>query len=191
MTLFLDPHSDDLALFCAFTLQRHPDAQVCVVFDSYVQPARGIPGCDAETRRTECTKAISLLKHRGDIRYLGFHDGEPIEAFAISEVLKELYPDPERIWLPQYEHKGHQHHNTVAIAAGIAYGLGPSRSWYLTYTHSGGKSRGGTEVLPRSAEEIERKLLALSCFKSQMQMDPRQGTAEWFYANDFREYIIE
>ena len=56
-TLFLSPHNDDETLFGAFTIMKEKPI-VCVVFDSYVQVARGNAGATASRRRNETLRAL-------------------------------------------------------------------------------------------------------------------------------------
>jgi hypothetical protein len=89
-----------------------------------------------------------------------------------------------------WEPNGHEQHNKVSqMVKDVMVGM-PHRE-YLTYTRTFGKSRRNPyEVVPQNGLEIERKLRALAAYSSQMQMDPRLGTAEWFYGNDLREYLL-
>lgn len=124
------------------------------------------------------------------------------------------------IWAPAYEEGGHDQHNLVALACNSFEGTcnvhryltytragGKSRGWadgrHQFYgrrdrpcgicdapDHSEIHKPFAVEVFPRSADDIQRKLRAMSCYRSQMQMDPRLGCAEWFYGNDLREYVL-
>lgn len=60
MKLFLSPHNDDETLFGAFTIMREKPL-VVVVFDSYIQVARGAEWCDWKTRRQETARAMIAL----------------------------------------------------------------------------------------------------------------------------------
>lgn len=196
--LFLDPHGDDGPLFFAFTIQRERP-HVCVVFDSYIQPARGLAGCDADTRRDESICAAAELLGFSTWTaaewwryqtFLGLRDDQHCEDAMLAAVLQKRFPDATEVWAPAWEKDGHGQHNCVALAAALAFG-DAVKGRYLTYTRAFGKSRmNSREVAPRSAEEIQRKLRALACFPSQMQPDPRQGTRDWFLG-DFREYMVE
>ena len=192
-TLFLDCHGDDLALFAAFTLQRHPDAHVCVVYDSYIQTARGVEGCGVQERRDECLDAYSgLFEH--DPFFLGLRDDTE---YTVSDMCRVFDKNPgcptvgvTDVYSPLHEPSGHTQHNLVSLTARAMYPTA-THHHYLTYTRTMGKSRlNSHEVVPRSADEIQRKLRALACYKSQMQMDDRLGTAPWFYGYDFREYLV-
>ena len=186
MKLFLSPHSDDETLFGAFTIMRERPT-VCVVYDSYVQPSRGVPGCEAETRRIETERALRELVGTPGMHCLGFRDDRAETVGSIAIALWERYGGVEHVWAPAYEQDGHDQHNLVAQAAAKVF---PGKvTHYLTYTRTGGKSRNGTEVLPRSGDDIARKLRALACYSSQLQMDPRLGCWPHF-VNDLREYVL-
>lgn len=203
MKLLVDVHGDDGALFAAWTIIRERPA-VLVVYDSVIQTRRGVPGCDTFSRRYETADALQELLFDGKCvqheTFLGFEDDltytpEMISAAIATHVMQQLETVTD-IWAPAFEEGGHEQHNIVAFACNAFEGT-CNLHRYLTYTRAGGKSRVGNfadrrakEVLPPSGEAIARKLRALACFKSQMQLDPRLGTAEWFYGNDLREYVL-
>lgn len=191
-TLAIDPHGDDLALFAAFTVQQTKPDLIVVCFDSYVQTARGVLGCDALTRIGETQAAMNqlFLYEIHPIEFLNLRDDGPAELALVRSALWKFYHQFDHIIHPAYEAGGHDQHNAVALACREIFNGAEKRTEYLTYTRQDGKSRNGTEVLPPSAEAISRKLAALSRFKSQMQLDPRLGTADWFYKFDFREYVL-
>ena len=208
MKLLVSPHDDDCVLFASWTVLEHRP-EVWIVYDSYVQTDRGIPGCERSTRRLEADQALWQLsdtKHK----FLGFCDSttypkEHLEQAFASRIMNQTETVTD-IWAPAFEEGGHEQHNLVALACSAFEGT-CNVHWYLTYTRAGGKSRDlhyrchlpgcvaihlgpAVEVPPPSGEAIARKLRALACFKSQMQLDPRLGTAEWFYGNDLREYEL-
>lgn len=193
MKLFLAPHNDDETLFGAWTVLRERPT-VCVVFDSFVQPSRGVEYCDAETRRIETERALRVLTGDPDIdgmevplEFLGLSDAATHHAVALGKILMARFPDVRRVWAPAYENGGHDQHNVLADAAELAF---PGKvTHYLTYTRTGGKSRGGTEVLPRSGDDIARKLRAMACYTSQLQLDPRLGCWPHFM-RDLSEYVL-
>lgn len=184
MKLFLSPHNDDETLFGAFTIMRERPV-VCVVFDSYVQPARGVPGCSVEMRREETFRAIQELNGKG-LWFIGLRDDQICTKEALVIELAERFPLAEQVWAPAFAINGHDQHNLVAEAADVVF---PGKvTHYQTYT-SYGKSRNGAEVLPRSGEDIARKLRALACYRSQLAMDARLGCWPHFM-NDLREYVL-
>lgn len=194
MRLFLSPHNDDETLFGAYTLMRERPT-VCVVYDSHVQPSRGVPGCGVEARRIETERAIRVLTGDPDIEdvevpvdFLGLHDSVEYPVKLLADLLYEKYKGATEVYSPLYEHGGHDQHNLVAQAAALAFPRTPGQL-YLTYTRNGGKSRNGTEVLPRSGDDIARKLRALACYSSQLQIDPRLGCWPHF-VGDLREYVL-
>ena len=201
MKLLLSPHNDDEVLWCAYTIMRERPT-VCVVFDSYVQPSRGLGSCIAGRRRQETIDALVELTREEycnamiagtevEPDFLGFRDDDKFSMDGLASLTAALhghYRNVEQLWAPAIEQDGHEQHNMVGAAADAAFpGL---VTHYLTYTRKvDGKSRNGTEVLPRSGDDIARKLRALSCYRSQLQMDPRLGCWPHF-VNDLREYVI-
>lgn len=196
MKLFLSPHNDDETLFGAFTIQQH-QPYVVVVFDSFLQPSRGAQGCGAVARRLETVNALDALGQQDHSRaFLGLRDDrdaaeDKIRAeLELFRTLRESSRHPERIehvWIPAWEENGHEHHNLVGrVASDVFHDI--SRTSYLTYTTQG-KSRSASEVRPRSGEEIARKLRALACYTSQLQLDDRLGCWPHF-VNDLREYTL-
>lgn len=192
MKLFLSPHNDDEVLFGAFTILRE-SPEVCVVYDSYIQPARGIPGCEAFTRCGETDAALRELGCSKPPHFAGAHDDSAYTAKELANFIRYEFgfadepKEIERLWAPAYEGGGHDHHNLVAHAAEILFPGKVTR--YLTYTRAFGKSRSSYEVQPRTGDDIARKLRALACYTSQLQMDPRLGCWPHFM-NDLREYIV-
>lgn len=191
MKLFLSPHNDDETLFGAFTIMRERPT-VCVVFDSYVQPSRGIRGCEAHIRKSETLLALRELTEgpfcvvpEVFLRLSDINDWTN-DVYKISNTLS-LFKQVEEVWAPAFEHDGHTHHNVVAQAADVAF---PGKvTHYLTYTRTNGKSRSNVEVKPRTGDDIARKLKALACYKSQLQMIDRLGCWPHFM-NDLREYYV-
>lgn len=189
MKLLLSPHNDDEALFASLTIQQERPA-VIVMYDSYLQVNRGATGCDLYTRRQETCNALAELAGTKATPvpefFAGFRDDKEYTAEALADRLRKSWLDPERVWAPAFEENSHAQHNLVAQAAELAYpGL---VTHYLTYTRGGGKSRSGVEVQPRSGEEIARKLRALACYASQLQMDPRLGCWPHFM-RDLTEWV--
>ena len=139
----------------------------------------------------------------GHLRFLGFRDDQSPQERSLTEYIRELlnFDQVTDIWAPAYEEGGHEQHNLVARACDAFEGRCKVHR-YLTYTRAGGKTiskfdrmaksgpqRISEQVMPRSGEDIARKHRALACFKSQMQLDPRIGCADWFM-NDLREYAL-
>jgi LmbE family N-acetylglucosaminyl deacetylase len=159
LKLLISPHNDDGPLFAAFTLIREKPLMLTVL-DSYIQPARGHVGCDAETRRAEDFAACAILN--AAVTFLGFRDDRPdwrgVEAaFRTMEV-------PEMVWAPAIEDGGHEHHNRIGELAAKVF---PRVTFYATYTKAGKST--GTPV-PYEPAWIGKKLRALSCYESQIAL---------------------
>lgn len=189
MKLFISPHNDDECLFGAFTLLREKPL-VVVVFDSYVQPARGIPGTDAEARRNETRAACQILGV--ECEFLGYRDDA--DEFELTRIQKCIIEDicgrcPSDIWFPAYEENGHAHHNLVAAACSHVAQKYPVRvgGQFLTYTRTRGKSTNGRKV-PYEPEWVGLKFKALSCYQSQFQA--ATGCVEHFIARSLEEYVL-
>jgi len=176
MKILLQPHDDDAFLFACFAAIRE-QALIVTVFDSYVQPSRGIPGTSARERERETNRAcivLGLLWKR-----LNFRDDEMPTLHQVASRLGEVVGplNGHEIWAPADEAYGHPQHNLLAP-------LGDHH--YLTYTERG-KSTCGREV-PFEPAWVGLKLRALSCFESQFQA--ATGCVEHFIGRSLREYEI-
>lgn len=181
-SVFVSPHDDDHALFGAFTCLREEPILV-VVYDSYVQERRGLQGCSALVRAAETEEAAHLLGCQKVWR-LGLRDDDPcVTSVDIGVRLARLPCKMDRIYLPAFENSGHPQHNLVARVQG-----GPGTQRYATYT-SAGKTTDGVEVPVLKGEWICQKLLALSCYKSQMNLDPRMGCWQHFLRSQEEYYL--
>jgi LmbE family N-acetylglucosaminyl deacetylase len=179
MKIFISPHNDDEVLFGAFTLLRERPL-VVFVFDSYVQPSRGLSGTSAERRRAESLEACGILGC--ECRFLGLRDDAEASAIRIGSLIEDL--EPSEIWAPASEVGGHAQHNLVAAACNRF----PAAHRYLTYT-AAGKSFGLKEVPIQQAYWIPAKLFALASYTSQHSLDPRMGCWPHFIG-DQREYVL-
>lgn len=178
MNLLFAPHNDDESLFAGFLIQREKPL-VVIVFDGHIQAKRGEP-VTARQRRAETLEA---LKEMGSLPplFMGYSDVDDNPP-SLKEALLALINrhNPQRVWAPAVEQKGHTQHNLVGR---LVADLFPAAEHYLTYTRGGGKSR-GAEVKPEP-EMISRKLRALACYSSQMQI---ANCRDWFMG-DIREYL--
>lgn len=184
-SILIQPHDDDAFLFACFTLLREKPLLV-TVFDSWVQPARGIPGTSAAQRANETARACSILgvKHER----LGFRDDVVVNDTEIFGRLHRAFPGDyainAQIIAPAFEAGGHPQHNLCAEAV---IGLNVTCQ-YLTYRcDPSGKSSNGLEV-PFDPRWVHLKLRALACFKSQFQQ--ATGCVEHFIGRSLREYML-
>ena len=189
MKLFVSPHCDDETLFGAFTILRE-QPYVMIVYDGYVQQNRGLSVTPME-RRQESIAALNILGiPMNKILFCALDDSKEYTEREIGERLITgcLIADfqPEEIFMPAHELRGHRHHNLVA-RAGLLEIL-PKITRYMTYTDHG-KSVSNKPVIVENPLWIARKLLALACYTSQMSLDPRMGcwphflrSQEEFYA---------
>lgn len=181
--LFLAPHNDDETLFGSFLIcEFRPDVIVCL--RSHVQEQRY--GILAHDREIETTSALEeLLGGPGQAPWSQwpFLDSAPDwDELRASLERVASRGDYDLVFAPEPELHGHEHHNAVGNIVREVFGelvVG-----YLTYTRSGGRSRGGTEIVPEP-EWVERKHRALACYRSQIA---EPSCAPWFLG-DLREYV--
>jgi LmbE family N-acetylglucosaminyl deacetylase len=182
LKLLVSPHQDDAVLFAAYTLQREKPL-VLTVYDSFIQVERGHKECTAIARRCEDLEAMNVLGCQ--VQFGGVPDTMGAEAAQrINTLLDEF--EPEEVWLPAVEIGGHEHHNLVGLIGGRMFSMRARIHRYLTYTRTGGKSTGGTEVQPTGAM-VRRKLLALACYKTQLEID---ALGCWPHFMDLREFAL-
>jgi LmbE family N-acetylglucosaminyl deacetylase len=191
--LLLAPHNDDEVLWTAFTVMREKPL-VVVVFDSYVQLERGNP-VTWQDRRLETSCALEALGHtlEAGLSFLGIHDTAE-EPFTDPRIQPSLHAriahllsvigEPEHVWAPAIEQNGHAQHNVIGR---VAEYLWPGRvTHYLTYTRDKGKSTSANRVAIESGDWVRRKLRALACYESQIDIE-RLGCREHF-CRDLWEY---
>jgi hypothetical protein len=174
--ILIQPHDDDAFLFACFTLIRERPLLV-TVFDSYLQPSRGIQGCSARERRRETNQACMVLGDLPSLR-LGFRDDAKPTTEQIALRLGECVGDlgGAAIWAPAQEPFGHPQHDLCAP-------LGNRH--YMTYTERGKSVGREVEFVPRW---LQIKLIALSCFESQFQS--ATGCVDHFIGRSLREYEL-
>jgi len=194
-TLFISPHNDDEALFGSFIIQQELP-EVWVVLDGITQRAEGKTNCTSEARRQESIAAVEILlginyKSHQSIQFFGDQDYDP-DWNRVSRLMESLskqgfstvyapYPEPH----PSH----HKQHNQIGILATKVFPH--SLLFYTTYTRYHGKTGTSTpnarEWKPTDGLQIQKKLRALACYKSQMDV---MGCREHFM-RDLREYVVE
>lgn len=148
--LFLSPHSDDEALFGAFTIMREKPL-VVVATDSYIQELRG-DDITFEQRRSETKRAMEKLGVES--HFLGIADN----AFTGEALVSALENAPENIrnaevvYAPMIE-GGNKIHDIVGEVADEMF---DSVFHYSTYTKTRPYPAGDIEVKP-TAEERKLK----------------------------------
>jgi LmbE family N-acetylglucosaminyl deacetylase len=173
--LFISPHNDDETLFGSFLIQRERPL-VLVVFDSYVQFARGT-GIMINQRRKETESAMQILG--ASVKFMSHRDDRP-DWCGIRETL-QYFGEPEMVYAPCPEPDGHEQHN---ILGDMCPALFPHVTHYMTYTKAGKST--GVPVKPEP-QWITKKLMALSCYESQIGL---ANTREHFL-RDLREYTAK
>ena len=200
MKLFLSPHNDDECLWGSFTLIREKP-QVVIVFDGYAQANRGHAEILPLARRQETLRALEVLginsledTRQGlgvssKVHFLGLRDDAPATPDDVLFRLRS-YIDIDKIidevYSPIYHEDGHHQHNIVSRAADLL--KVHKHVKYATYTRNGGKQRTEFPVTPLDGDWIQRKHLAIACYKSQYTMkSPAIGCWPWFMS-DLNEY---
>lgn len=201
MKLFVSPHNDDEVLFGAFTLMTEKP-YVAVVYDSYIQDERGLPGCYWKNRRSETIAACAVLGIPSEhIFFLGFPDNKPeaLEQIAsrlltIKHLISlQLSPptiileDWETVYAPvSYASKGNAQHNKVSVACSVAFAASQLK-FYHTYT-AAGKVIGNKRVpVPVNIAAVQLKLKALAEYSSQLA---QWSTRDHFLREQY-EYMEE
>ena len=204
MKLLISPHNDDETLFSAFTILQHRP-HILIVYDSYTQPARGFNECSLFARRAETVAAMRELWDDFDpeteLTFLGLSDADPVDIFQVSSALAPYLKRATQIWCPAFQRGGHDQHNAVANAVGLNHSAQTFAHVYryATYVRGRGKTQPTQvpghestirEVPPANGDHIRRKLRALACYKSQLDMTPGLGCWPWFMG-DLKEYQID
>lgn len=164
--VLFEPHSDDAALFAAFTvLEYRPRIVTC--FGS-----AGDYG-STEERAAETADAMSVLGAKFCEQWAG---GDLVAQMReLDERVK-----PSLVFAPSAQ-ASHAEHVAVSLAARFVFG--DRLRCYHTYD-AGGKVRDGTAA-PFRPEWIQAKLRALARYPSQIK-HPR---AHVFFLDDLREYL--
>lgn len=185
MKLVISPHNDDEGLFVGYTIAR-VNPLVLVVYDSYVQPARGFPKAGLIERQTESQIAVlHLARGLAKVRFCGLRDDTEYSSLQIFEsICKKVPEEVDEIWAPAYEEGGHAQHNLVAMAAD---NFGCLVHRYTTYTRHLGRTRTPNVVQPANGDHVIRKLLALSAYRSQIEIE-ELGCRSWF-TSGLDEYL--
>ena len=167
LAILFAPHADDETLFGSFILQRaRPRIVVC--FPS-------VRDYGDTFTRTEETRAAAAILGAGPV--------DQWNGRELVERMRELvaaHGMPAEVWAPSLE-TSHADHRAVAAAAGEVFGSLVRR--YHTY-RDGARVRGGREITPPAEDAIERKILALACYRSQL----RHARSSRFFLDDQREY---
>lgn len=176
--ILLAPHGDDEVLFAAFTCMR---ARAHVIVCSQ--------DADPEVRKVrslETTNAIQILGCS--------HHEWPVSANDMNWMQAKLWMqgwnDPEysnvpnTVYAPAVHEEGHYQHNKIGELALEVFG--DKVISYLTYAPRAQRQTDGHEVVP-TADEIQRKLRALACYRTQIQ---NPATRAWFFELlDLREWL--
>lgn len=173
----LEPHNDDVALFCAWQAIRWK-AHIVTVLRSVNQEANGITAAEREAESARVAEILGCTWEQWP-----YGDDDP-DWQEIRARLEELGNGerPTRIFAPWPEPKGHPQHSRVGELAEAVFGS-ERVTFYTTYRY-GGPRTVGREVEPEPWM-IPLKLRALACYESQMLRGPRR-----FFLDSLREYEL-
>jgi LmbE family N-acetylglucosaminyl deacetylase len=176
--LAFEPHSDDIALFAAFSAMEH-HAHVVTVLEGHVQQQRGLPISQQQRfAENECAmRELGLQWTQWPYR----DDGPDWDAVAVAMHVIDERLQPDVVFAPAVEAGGHEQHSRVGELAGQVFGA--RCRFYLSYVRGEGRSR-GVEVVG-DADQIGRKLRALACYRSQIA---EPSTRPWFL-DGLTEYL--
>lgn len=159
MNLLLSPHNDDAELFASFTILReHP--LVLIVTDGFIQGNRG-DHITWEQRRRESIEASKILGH--GLVFGGLRD-DTLTEDDVKRILRR-YHGFEKVYAPAIQ-GGNLQHDMVGRAAKEVF---TNVIQYTTYTKTELWTKGTTEVVP-TPEENAKKVDALACYQSQVQL---------------------
>lgn len=170
-TIILAPHGDDETLFAAYTCMR-TRGHVIVCTQDASESVR-------QERSIETTRAIEILGCS--------HHEWPVPSGKID-------PAQVRLWLKGWDHatqvyapaihpEGHEEHNLIGELAREVFG--DRVVFYTTYAPRGQRHIGSLEIIP-STDEIQWKLQALACYRTQISYPL---TRPWFFdLLDLREW---
>lgn len=181
-TLFLQPHSDDACLFGAYHLLRYRP-HVVTILRSEVQERRA--GITDTTRQLEDAAAFGILGVGHET--LDTTDVDPDWEYV--EAMLHVFDDEcpyDQVFAPAFEVGGNEQHSIVGEIAGRVFG--GRVTYYLTYHDSPAvKSTNGVRVGIDDPEWVQRKLLALACYRSQIC----SGTGSLVhFLEDLHEYVV-
>lgn len=169
-SILLAPHSDDQDLFANYIIQRtKPLIVVCTDGTSH-EKKFGIP---IEQRRQESRDAAKILGV--DIKFLGIAEEQLtgfqilIQAFLKQKIYGKQW---DFVFVPRKE-GGNPHHD---IVSGFGEHLRGAILYYGTYTKDRLYPDGEMMIQPTSAE-IEIKKQALTCYTSQLRINPHHFEA--------------
>lgn len=177
--IVLAPHGDDETLFVAYTCMR---ARAHVIICSQdADPAV------RKDRSLETTAAIQILgcSHHELPIIAGQMDREEIKAKLEPWNSTALVAStPEIVYAPAHHPQGHEEHNLIFELAVEVFG--DKVIPYATYAPRGVRHQLDTQIVP-TADEIQRKLKALACYRTQIE---NPSTRPWFSdLLDMREWL--
>lgn len=166
------PHSDDEALFASYIIMREKPLVVIVTDGTSHEKKFGI---SIKQRREESKQAMKILG--ADVVFLGLTE-EELTGYDFFHEQLHYYMEGflgrfNRIYAPAIQ-GGHQHHDLISRVATIVFKQ--NCLYYSTYQKDNLELVGELEVKP-TEEEIELKKKALSCYISQLRINPHHFEA--------------
>lgn len=168
----LSPHNDDAELFCAYQVIRE-HAYVVVCLRSQVQAQRGA-GITYLQREAETEAALQALGVSAYEQWEIPDDTPDYEILVTNMIHLELRLSPTKVFAPAIEEGGHDQHNMVGEIATSVFRTKVVP--YMTYVRGQGRSHGGVEILPTTAEMLSKRE-ALDLHASQIGLS---NTRYWF-----------
>ena len=168
--LFLAPHTDDVELGCGATLARCIDEGANVHVAAFSTARQSLPAGSYENQlRDEFYSAMdvyglgrsSLTVLDFEVRTLSYHRQEVLDAMIYLKCSLE----PSMVFIPSC-HDTHQDHMTVNQESLRAFKSVNLLGYELPWNHFEFSGNGFVAV---SAGQMERKLLALGCYKTQLE----------------------
>ncbi len=187
--VIVSPHPDDEILATAAIMQHCeanslPCAVIAVTSGEASHPGSRLwtPDQLAQTRERESAQALALLCPSSQIIHLRIPDGQVNNHKPqLESRLQQLLRPTDTVLCP-WRYDGHPDHEATGEACAAAIAEVGSRLFEVPIWTWHWASPGDQRVpwqqavrMPLSAEQLDRKCLALSCFRSQLLPDPSTG----------------
>lgn len=168
--LFIAPHTDDVELGCGATLARCIDEGANVHVAAFSSARKSLPAGSYEDQlRDEFYAAMSIYDLAGssltvldfEVRTLSYHRQEVLDTLINLKCTLE----PSMVFIPSCNDT-HQDHMTVNQESLRAFKSVNLFGYELPWNHF---EFSGNAFIEVGEDQINRKLLALSCYKTQLE----------------------
>lgn len=206
--VIVSPHPDDEILATAGIMQHCeasglPCTVIAVTSGEASHPGSRLWTRDqlAQARERESAQALALLCPGSQIIHLRIPDGEVQDHQPqLESRLQQLLRPTDAVFCP-WRYDGHPDHEATGEACAAATADIGSRLFEVPIWTWHWASPGDQRVpwqqavrMPLSADQLDRKCLALSCFRSQLLPDPSTGRAailpRWATARLLRNFEV-